>query len=135
MNQPSWIGHVLGGRYHLEALLGQGGMSSVYRGTDSNLRRAVAIKLIHSHLTNEPEFVRRFEVEAAAVAKLRHPSIIQVFDFDRDRENGTYYMVLELVTGESSDRRVKRLAGDGKQMPPAQAAAIIATIAEAIEYA
>ncbi|MEP7356432.1 MAG: protein kinase, partial [Anaerolineales bacterium] len=135
MNQPSWIGHVLGGRYHLEALLGQGGMSSVYRGTDSNLRRAVAIKLIHTHLTNDPEFIRRFETEAAAVAKLRHPSIIQVFDFDRDRENGTYYMVLELVSGESCDRRVRKLANAGTHLPPAQAAEIIATIAEAIEYA
>jgi formylglycine-generating enzyme required for sulfatase activity len=133
MNQPSWIGHVLGGRYHLEALLGQGGMSSVYRGSDSNLRRAVAIKLIHTHLTNDPEFIRRFETEAAAVAKLRHPSIIQVFDFDRDQ--GTYYMVLELVSGESADRRVRRLANERARIPATEAAQITATIAEAIEYA
>ncbi len=133
MNQPSWIGHVLGGRYRLEALLGQGGMSSVYRGSDSNLRRAVAVKLIHTHLTNDPEFIRRFETEAAAVAKLRHPNIIQVFDFDRD--NGTYYMVLELVSGESGDRRVRRLAAAGERMPAPEVAAITATIAEAIEYA
>ena len=82
MSQPSWIGYTLGGRYQIEEMLGQGGMSSVYRATDPNLRRTVAVKLIHPHLSGNPEFVRRFEEEAAAVAQLRHPNIIQVFDFN-----------------------------------------------------
>jgi hypothetical protein len=81
MTQPSWIGQTLGRRYKVEALLGQGGMSAVYKATDPNLRRQVAIKLIHPHLATTPEFVSRFEEEAAAVAQLRHPNIIQVYDF------------------------------------------------------
>ena len=97
MAQNEWVGRSLAGRYELEDLLGQGGMSAVYKATDPNLRRVVAVKMIHSHLSDNPEFVRRFEEEATAVAQLRHPNIIQVFDFNND--NGTYYMVLEFVPG------------------------------------
>src|SRR5579859_5953717 len=114
MAEPGWIGRELGHRYRLDSLLGQGGMSSVYKATDPNLRRAVAVKLIHSHLTSDPEFVRRFEVEASAVAQLHHPNIIQVYDFNRD--GSTYYMVLEFVHGESLDRRLRRLAKEGQRM-------------------
>ncbi len=59
MGQSGWIGRSLNGRYHVEALLGQGGMSAVYRGSDPNLRRTVAIKLIHGHLSEDPKFVSR----------------------------------------------------------------------------
>ena len=92
-NNPSWIGKKLSDRYEIEDLLGQGGMSSVYKANDPNLHRTVAIKLIHPHLSSDQQFVDRFEDEAAAVAKIRHPNIIQVYDFDNDGE--TYYMVLE----------------------------------------
>jgi serine/threonine protein kinase len=80
----SLIGHTVGGRYKIEGLLGQGGMSTVYKAFDPNLQRPVAVKIIHPHLSRDPEFVRRFEQEAAAVAKLRHPNIIQVYDFNHD---------------------------------------------------
>ena len=61
MSQPIWIGQTLGGRYVIEELLGSGGMSSVYKANDPNLRRTVAIKLIHPHLSRDPEFVSHFE--------------------------------------------------------------------------
>jgi serine/threonine protein kinase len=108
MSQSSWIGYKLGGRYQIEELIGQGGMSTVYRATDPNLRRVVAVKLIHPHLSNNPEFVRRFGEEAAAVAQLSHPNIIQVFDFDN--EDSTYYMVLAYLVGETLQERLKRAA-------------------------
>ena len=133
MTEPGWIGKVLGDRYRIDALLGQGGMSSVYKATDPNLRRVVAVKLIHSHLTGDPEFVRRFEVEASAVAQLHHPNIIQVYDFNRDGD--TYYMVLEFVPGESLHQRLRRLASEERRMPPGQAAAIAADVAGAMGYA
>ena len=84
MNKPTWIGRTIGGRYKIEELLGQGGMSAVYKATDPNLKRVVAVKLIHEHLSIDPDFVRRFESEASAVASLRHPNIVQVYDFDSD---------------------------------------------------
>jgi serine/threonine protein kinase len=133
MSQPSWIGHKMGGRYEVEELLGRGGMSTVYRGTDPNLRRTVAIKLIHPHLSYNPEFVRRFEEEAAAVAKLNHPNIIKVFDFDHEDE--TYYMVLEYVAGESLHDRLKRLNATDRRMPIQQVVEIIAGVCDAVDYA
>ena len=69
MGQPTWIGQTLNGRYRIEELLGQGGMSAVYKATDPNLRRVVAIKLIHTHLSNNPDFVRRFEEEADVLGR------------------------------------------------------------------
>ena len=70
-----------------------------FKATDPNLQRDVAVKMIHPHLSQLPEFVRRFEMEAAAVAKLRHPNIVQVYDFNHHGD--TYYMVLEYVAGET----------------------------------
>ncbi|MBE0696970.1 MAG: serine/threonine protein kinase [Anaerolineaceae bacterium] len=133
MSQVSWLGQTLGGRYRIEERLGQGGMSAVYKATDPNLRRVVAIKMIHSHLSSNPDFVRRFEEEAAAVAQLRHPNIIQVYDFNHDDE--TYYMVLEFVPGETLQDRLRRLNDQKRRMPVNEAANYIAQVGDAIQYA
>ena len=133
MNKPSWIGYKLSGRYELEALLGQGGMSTVYRGQDPNLRRPVAVKLIHPHLANNPEFVRRFEEEAAAVARLRHPHIVQVYDFNHDQE--TYYMVLEYVEGMTLEDKLAGLGREGRRMPLADVRRVMGEMIAAVGYA
>ena len=133
MSQPSWIGRSLGGRYQIEELLGEGGMSSVYKATDPNLRRTVAVKLIHSHLSKDPDFVSRFEEEAAAVAQLKHPNVIQVFDFDHDA--GTYYMVLEYVPGQTLQERLKELAAAGKRLTAKETIGIASGISDALHYA
>src|SRR4030065_512207 len=101
------FGKTIGDRYKMEALLGQGGMSAVYRASDPNLRRMVAIKLIHKHLPSDQNFIGRFKEEAAAVARLRHPNIVQVHDFNIDGD--TYYMVMEYLVGETLQSRLKRL--------------------------
>ncbi|HEX5840229.1 MAG TPA: protein kinase [Anaerolineales bacterium] len=131
--QPTWIGRTLSGRYRIDALLGQGGMSAVYKATDPNLKRVVAIKLIHSHLSTDPLFVQRFEGEASAVASLRHPNIVQVYDFNTD--NGVYYMVLEFIAGETLQDRLKRLADAGRQLSIEDAVKFTANIADAAGYA
>lgn len=133
MTQPTWIGKTLSGRYLIESELGHGGMSAVYRANDSNLRRVVAIKLIHSHLSSNPEFVRRFEAEATAVAQLRHPHIIQVHDYNND--GGTYYIVLEFVPGETLQQRLKRLSDAGRQMELDEVLGIATSIGDALAYA
>ncbi len=133
MGQPSWIGYTIGGRYKIDRLLGQGGMSAVYQANDPNLRRSVAIKLIHAHLSSDPEFVKRFEEEAAAVAQLRHPNIIQVYDFNQD--NGTFYMVLEFVQGETLQARLKNLSVAGKKMLLADTIRLMVKICDAAGYA
>ena len=133
MSKPSWLGYTLGGRYQIEELLGQGGMSTVYKATDPNLRRTVAVKLIHSHLSNNPEFVRRFEEEAASVAQLRHPNIIHVYDFNHDED--TYYMILEYVAGDTLQHHLKTLRDEGRQMPLEDVIRIGADLANAVDYA
>jgi serine/threonine protein kinase len=133
MKQPSWINRTLSKRYTIEALLGQGGMSAVYKANDPNLKRAVAIKLIHPHLAADSKFVMRFEEEAEAVAKLRHPNIVQVFDFNSD--GGVYYMVLELIPGETLQERLKRLNKAGRQMSPDEAVRFTIDICDALGYA
>jgi serine/threonine-protein kinase len=133
MSKPSWIGQTLGKRYDIRELLGQGGMSAVYKAYDPNLRRVVAVKLIHAHLSSDPEFVRRFQEEGAAVAQLRHNNIIQVYDFNHDGD--TYFIVFEFIPGESLQARLKRLAEDGRQMPFEQTVEIAASTADALDYA
>jgi serine/threonine protein kinase len=133
MSQPAWIGHTLSGRYQIESLLGQGGMSAVYRATDPNLKRTVAIKLIHPHLSTDTHFVQRFEEEAAAVASLRHPNIVQVYDFNVDQ--GVYYMVLEFIPGETLYDRLQRLSAQGRTLPLDQALQFALNICDALDYA
>jgi serine/threonine-protein kinase len=133
MPTSSWIGQTIGGRYRVETLLGQGGMSAVYRGTDADLRRTVAIKLIYPHLSSDPEFARRFEEQAAAVAQLRHPNIIQVFDFNHDGD--IYYMVLEYLPGETLQSRLKALHTAGQRLPLAETLRIMTLVCEAVAYA
>jgi serine/threonine protein kinase len=133
MAKMSWIGQSLSGRYQIEELLGQGGMSAVYKATDPNLRRVVAIKLIHSHLSDHQDFVRRFEEEAAAVAQLRHTNIVQVYDFNHD--GGSYYMVLEFIPGETLQDRLKRLNKSGRTLPLEDGLRYMAQVCDAVDYA
>lgn len=131
--QPTWIGRTLSGRYKIEAMLGQGGMSAVYKATDPNLKRVVAIKLIHPHLSTDPSFVQRFESEASAVASLRHSNIVQVYDFNND--NGVYYMVLEFIAGETLQDRMKRLSEAGRQLSFEDVVRFTSQIADAVGFA
>lgn len=133
MSKPTWIGKKLGGRYEIRELQGQGGMSAVYKAMDENLNRIVAVKLIHPHLSEDAEFVRRFEEEAKAVAQLRHPNIVQVYDFDH--EGDVYYIVFEFVPGETLQARLTRLHDAGRRMEMERVLSIGAGIADALDYA
>ena len=133
MNDSGWIGKTLSDRYQIQELLGEGGMSAVYKAYDPNLRRVVAVKLIHSHLSRDPKFVRRFEEEAAAVAKLRHENIIQFYDFNND--GSTYYIVFEFVPGESLRERMVRLSESNRTLPESDIVNYSASVADALHYA
>ena len=133
MNANTWTGRTLSGRYQIQDLLGQGGMSAVYKALDTNLKRIVAVKLIHPHLSTDPTFINRFEDEAQAVAQLRHPNIVQVYDFNHD--NNLYYMVQEFVPGETLQGFLERLHQAEQQMPLAQAVKIMIDVCRAVGYA
>jgi len=133
MPKSKWIGKKLSNRYLIEDMLGQGGMSAVYKASDPNLKRVVAIKMIHTHLSDNPNFVQRFEEEASSVAQLRHPGIIQVFDFNKDDD--VYYMVLEFVPGETFQDHLERLNKEGRRLPADKVAEYMAGICDAVDYA
>ncbi len=132
-SQETWIGQIIGGRYQIESLLGRGGMSSVYKGLDPNLQRPVAIKLIHRHLSEREEWVKRFEQEASAVAQLRHPNIIQVYDFNKS--GSTYYMVMEYVAGQTLDKKLMALNSAKIRLPIHSVLNIMMTLCDAVGYA
>jgi beta-lactam-binding protein with PASTA domain/tRNA A-37 threonylcarbamoyl transferase component Bud32 len=86
-------------RYRIENRLGNGGMALVYSGTDTLLRRRVAVKVLREQYAADDDFVKRFSYEAQAAAKLSHPNIVSVYDFGS--EDHAYFIVMELVDGET----------------------------------
>jgi serine/threonine-protein kinase len=93
------VGESIVGRYELEELAGEGGMSSVYRAYDNVLERRVAIKVLHEHYAHDPEHVERFRREARAIARLAHPNVVTVID--RGEWEGRQFIVFEHVAGEN----------------------------------
>jgi tRNA A-37 threonylcarbamoyl transferase component Bud32 len=115
------LGTTLGGRYRLDARIGHGGMSTVYRAFDTVLERQVAIKLMHSEIASDSDQLERFRREARAVAQLNHPHIVTVIDageWDSHgvegpdgldiQAGGTPYIVLEYVEGETLKELIRR---------------------------
>jgi serine/threonine-protein kinase len=88
---------IFNNRYRVDGTLGNGGMANVYVGTDTLLRRRVAIKVLREQYAGDDDFVTRFSHEAQMAAKLSHPNIVNVYDFGR--EDHSYYIVMELVDG------------------------------------
>src|SRR3954449_381426 len=100
------VGTLLNGRYRLDAQVGSGGMSTVYRAFDTTLERRVAIKLMHRPLAQDSDQLERFRREARAVAQLNHPHIVGVIDAGED--DGAPFIVFEFVDGETLKERIKR---------------------------
>ena len=117
-------------KYEVLEEIGHGGMASVYRARDPRLGRDVAVKVIHPHLRDSPEVAHRFVVEAQAVAKLRHPNIVEVFDVseENDREQ---YLVVELLRGETLRAILKQHGA----LPPEVAAAFALELLAALSHA
>ena len=125
----SLVGHRIG-RYRIVEQVGSGGMSVVYKGLDTALQREVAVKVLHPHLAGKEESRRRLAREAQAVAKLRHPNILEVFDFAAgDSENA--YIVTEFIRGQTLREFAEKRAFD----PPEIAAMAIHEIAAALAHA
>lgn len=121
------------GQYHLVERLGQGGMADVYKAYQPSLARYVAVKIIHSHLARDEEFLERFEREAIAVAGLHHPNIVQVFDFAR--EDDLYYMVMEFVDGSTLEAELKARREQRELLPLAETMTLVQALASALDYA
>ena len=116
-------------RYEVTHLIARGGMAIVYRAQDTLLNRAVALKILYPELSADPLFVERFRREAQAAANLSHPNIVPVFDWGEDE--GTYFIVMELVEGTS----LAEMLRGGHTLTPARSAQIVAQVAAALGYA
>ncbi len=123
------------GKYEIIDRIGRGGMAEVYRGYHAALDRYVAVKLLHPFLADDPEFKDRFENEARNVAKLKHPNIVQVYDFEYDSEGESYYMVMELINGPTLKDRLFELISSGERLGIGEAIRIVKSAAEALAYA
>jgi serine/threonine protein kinase len=124
---------VMLGKYQILERLGRGGMGDVYKGYHARLDRYVAIKILHPHLIEDREFLPRFEREARAVASLRHPNIIQLYDYDV--EDDSYYMVMEYVDGGSLKNRKEKLYQESIFMSMAEVADLLRQVSSALDYA
>ncbi|MGH2535999.1 MAG: protein kinase domain-containing protein, partial [Candidatus Promineifilaceae bacterium] len=120
--------------YRIEALLGDGGMGSVYRAFDVTLARPVALKIMHSQFASQPEFQRRFMQEAQTSARLGdHRHIVNIYSFGS--RQSFLYLVMEYVSGGSLGSYLKRLRQNNQIIELREALALIAQVAEGLGYA
>jgi serine/threonine protein kinase len=129
---PEWIGKVIG-NVRIEKLLARGGMAEVYLGSHLNLERPVAIKLLHSYIEEEPLLLERFHREAKVVAGLRHPNIVQIYDFDTI--DGHPFIVMEYLKGPTLATYLRHLHQRKKHIPPIQIARLLNELSLALDYA
>jgi len=106
------------GKYRILEPLGRGGMAQVYKAYHPQLDRYMAIKILRSDLVENDEFLTRFRQEAHAVSGLRHANIVQVFDFDV--QDDSYYMVMELLEGNTLRALLNDYRVRNQRMPLAQ---------------
>ncbi|WP_345266751.1 serine/threonine protein kinase [Nibrella viscosa] len=116
-------------QYRVDALLGEGGMGTVYQATDTLLERLVAMKMLHPHLLNQTSFMERFRNEALILARLNHPNIAVVYNLLQDGTD--YFMAMEYVAGETLEALLRRTGS----LSPAVAAEIVRQGLEGLTHA
>ena len=123
------IGRVVDGRYAVEARIARGGMATVYRARDRRLDRDVALKVMHAHLADDPEFTARFIREARSAAQLSHPGVVAVFDQGED--DGLLFLAMEYLKG----RTLREVLGELGVLTPAEALDVVEPVLDALAAA
>ena len=123
------VGRVLGARYRLLAPVGSGASATVYQADDVQLKRTIAVKLLHPALAADPTFLKRFRAEAQSAASLSHPNVMTVFDWGEDQ--GTPYLILEYLAGGS----LRAMLDVGRRLTPSQALMVGLEAARGLDYA
>jgi len=121
------------GKYRILEPLGRGGMAQVFKAYHPQLDRYVAVKILRSDLVEDEEFLARFRREARAVAALRHPNIVQIFDFDV--QDDLYYMVMELLEGDTLKAYLNALRVRGERLPLGEMVRIFNDVLAGLAYA
>ena len=122
---------MVGGVYRLQHEISRGGMGVVYRAEDLALERPVAIKMLRPDLAEDRGFVEQLRIEAAMLARLQHPNLVQIYSFGQT--GGDSYFVMELVEGEGLQQAIERHRLEGTQVPLGEVAAVIEEIASALD--
>lgn len=123
------IGQLLGNRYRILELIGEGGMALVYKAECVLLQRTVAVKVLRPQYSSDKEFVTRFRREAQAAASLSHPNVVNIYDVGEDA--GVHYIVMELIEGDNLKSLIRKEA----PLPVNQALRIALQICEALRHA
>lgn len=131
MAQDTWIGKRLGS-YKITGLIGTGGSGRVYRARHTILARPAAIKVLRADLNPNIEHLERFLREARTIAQMRHPHIVQLYDFGKTED--TYYMVMEYIEGDSLGAKLKATQASGQLLPGAEVWRIIKQMGEGLTY-
>lgn len=120
-------------RYNVLEVIGQGGMSTVYKAVDTQSQQTVALKVMHPYLSDKPDFQRRFLAECRAAAALHHPNIIRIFDMAL--HDGHLILVMEYVGGQTLRKRISAHPGDGSFLDFREVVTITRQVAQALHYA
>ena len=102
------VGTILDGRYRLDEIIGHGTMGTVYKATQLNVNRSVAVKVLNTSVQHHPKLQQRFETEARAVGRLSHPNVLTLFDFAYSMERDVLYMATEFIEGETLGSLIAR---------------------------
>ena len=132
MTRDPFVGMMLGS-YKVIEPIGEGGMARIYKGYHAELKRYAAVKVIHWGLQEDPEITDRFRREAQAIASLRHPNIVQIFDFGK-HESG-YFMVMEFIDGNDLSVEIHRAKTNKQLLPEAKILQVVRDTAAALDYA
>src|ERR1700681_2018812 len=127
MRTDPLLGRLIDGKYRIDAEIGAGGMATIYRATRLHIGDAVAIKVLHSEMLREPQFAERFQREAQAAARLKHPNVVAIYDFGVSSD-GVIYLVMELVEGPN----LRSIIKDAGPMPAGFAAEITRQVCAAL---
>ena len=123
---------LLGNRYRIVDLIGEGGMAYVYVAIDEKLGRRVAVKVLHEHMERNPEIRQRFQAEAQTISAFDHPNIVKIYDFSGDNI-GRLWIVTEVIQGKNLAQYVQYL--NNKWLHPVIAACIVAEICKGLSKA
>jgi serine/threonine protein kinase len=127
-----WLGKTIG-KVRIDKYLARGGMAEVYLGTHLTLDRPVAIKVLHSYIEQDPDLLVRFQREAKVVAGLRHPNIVQIYDFDAI--DGHPYIVMEYLKGPPLATYLRGLHKRNERIPHHQVARLLKALTASLDYA
>lgn len=127
-----WVGQTLS-KVRIEKRIARGGMAEVYSGRHTTLNRACVVKILYAHLSEDPRLLTRFHTEAQAVAALRHPNIVQVFDFDVF--DARPYIVMELLEGITLETHLLNLRDRDHLMSHREVVQLIEKLSDALDYA